>query len=158
MFRDQVATTSESGGMAAMFGGGGSSSFLMTPPLIVESAKEALLFSVKSGSSDDGMAGMGASAINYGMPQANSTETFAVVNTGTGTLQVGVATTDEKTFALSRKELAIDASDTTAVDVTYVFDQESLGIHQGAVTFTPTTSVLVPISSGLTAYSTYADA
>ena len=241
VFRDQVATTGESDGMAAMFGGG-SSSFLMTPPLKVESAKEALLFSVKSGSSDDGMAGMGAmfgggsssivveksvygsnkwekvreftepldttyrvlwvsyvepgeyrfrilasdsivvdsiagfhidnnapdiyvlhnntaaSAINYGMPQANSTETFAVVNTGTGTLQVGVATTDEKTFALSGKDLAIEASDTATVDVTYVFDQESLGIHQGAVTFTPTTSVLVPISSGLTAYSTYADA
>ena len=241
VFRDQVATTGESDGMAAMFGGG-SSSFLMTPPLIVGSAKEALLFSVKSGSSDDGMAGMGAmfgggsssivveksvygsnkwekvreftepldttyrvlwvsyvepgeyrfrilasdsivvdsivgfhidnnapdiyvlhnntaaSAVNYGMPQANSTETFAVVNTGTGTLQVGVATTDEKTFALSDDNLAIEASDTATVDVTYLFDQKSLGIHQGAVTFTPTTSVLVPISSGLTAYSTYADA
>ena len=27
-----------------------------------------------------------ARAINYGMPQANSTQTFAVVNTGTGSL------------------------------------------------------------------------
>ena len=99
-----------------------------------------------------------AGAINYGMPQTNSTESFAVVNTGTGTLQVGVATTDETVFALSSKDLAIEASDTAFVDVTYVFDEQSLGIHRGAVTFTPTTTVLVPISSGLTAYSTYTDA
>ena len=97
-------------------------------------------------------------AISYGMPQANSTQSLAIVNTGTGTLQVGIATTDEKTFALSSKELGIEAGDTISVDVTYVFDQESLGIHQGAVTFTPTTPVLVPVACPLTAYSTYADA
>ena len=241
-FHDHVATTSSGGGMAAMFGGGGSSSFLMTPPLTVESINEVLLFSVKSGSGDDGMAGMGslfgggsssivveksvygsnkwekvkeftepldstyktlwvgyiepgeyrfriiasdsivvdsiagfhldnnapdiyvlhnntaAGAINYGMPQANSTETLAVVNTGTGTLQVGVASSDEKVFGLSSQSLAIEANDTATVDVTYLFDQESLGIHQGAVTFIPTTSVLAPLSYPLTAYSTYADA
>ena len=99
-----------------------------------------------------------AGAVNFGMPQANSTETFAVVNTGTGTLQVSAASTDEKTFALSTKDIAAQAGDTVMVDVTYVFDQESLGIHQGAVVFTPATSVLVQQSYPLTAYSTYADA
>ena len=240
-FRDEVATTSSGGGMASMFGGG-TSSFLMTPPLLVESTDEVLLFSAKSGSGDDGMAGMGAlmgggsssiiveksvygsskwekikeftepldsvyrtlwigyiepgeyrfrilasdsivvdsiagfhldnnapdiyvlhnntaaSAVNFGMPQAISTQTMAVVNTGTGTLQVGVASSDENVFALSGTDLAIEASDTATVDITYLFDQESLGIHQGAITFTPTTSVLVPLTYPLTAYSTYADA
>ncbi len=99
-----------------------------------------------------------AGAINYGMPQTNSTETLAVVNTGTGTLQVGVASTDETVFALNNKDLAIEASDTAFVDVTYVFDQESLGIHQGIVTFTPASSVLSAYSVPLTAYSTYVDA
>ena len=99
-----------------------------------------------------------AGAINYGMPQANSTETLAVVNTGTGTLQVGVGLTNDTDFAISGSEIAIDASDTVTVDVTYLFNQESLGIHQGTVTFTPTTSVLAPLSYPLTAYSTYADA
>ena len=84
-------------------------------------------------------------AINYGMLQANSTQSLAVVNTGTGTLQVGVATTDEKVFGLSSKELAIEASDTIPVDITYLFDPQSLGIHQGAVTFTPTMPVLIPV-------------
>ena len=99
-----------------------------------------------------------ASAINFGMPQANSTEQLAVVNTGTGSLQGSVALTDEKTFAISAKEFAINASDTAFIDVTYLFDPESLGIHQGAVTFAPTTSVLSPHTYPLTAYSTYADA
>ena len=99
-----------------------------------------------------------ASAINYGMPQANSTETFAIVNTGTGSLQGSVMSTDESVFALSTKEFAIEANDTAFVGVTYLFDQESLGTHQGVVTFAPTTAVLAPLSYPLTAYSTYADA
>ena len=240
-FRDSVATTSESDGMAAMFGGA-PTSFLMTPPLTVESINEVLLFSAKSGSGDDGMAGMGslfggggssviveksvygsnkwekvkeftepldsayrvlwvgyiepgeyrfrilasdsividsiagfhldnnapdiyvlhnntaAGPINYGMPQANSTETFAVVNTGTGSLQGAVALANEKDFAISAKNFAIEASDTAFIDATYLFNEESLGIHQGAVTFAPSTSVLAPLTYPLTAYSTYADA
>ena len=240
-FRDSVATTSEDDGMGA-FMGGGSSSFIMTPPLKVESINEVLLFSAKSGSSDDGMGGMGAmfgggsssvvveksvygsgkwekmkeftepldtnyrvlwvgyvepgeyrfriiasesivvdsiagfhldenapdiyvlqnntaaTAVNFGMPQANSTETFAVVNTGTGSLQGAVASTDETTFRLSAQEFAVNASDTAYIDVTYLFDQESLGIHQGMITFAPSSPVLNSLSYPLTAYSTYADA
>ncbi len=239
-FHDQVATCS-SDMMSSMFGGG-STSFLMTPPLKVESTDEVLLFSAKSGSGDDGMAGLGAMfgggnssiiveksvygsnkwekireftepldstykvlwvsyiepgeyrfriiasdsivvdsiagfhidnnapdiyvlhnetaarAINYGMPQADKTETLAVVNTGTGMLQVAIASTDENTFGLSSQELAITASDTATVDVTYLFNQESLGIHQGAVVFSPLTQQLSPVTCPLTAYSTYADA
>ena len=99
-----------------------------------------------------------ATGFNYGMPQANSTETFAVVNTGTGSLKGAVATTNKKDFALDTNEFAIEASDTAFIGVTYLFDAESLGIHQGVVTFAPTTEVLAPLSYPLTAYSTYADA
>ena len=99
-----------------------------------------------------------ATGFNYGMPQANSTETFAVVNTGTGSLQGAVISTNEADFALSAPTFAVEASDTAFVDVTYVFDQESLGIHQGAVVFAPNAEVLAPLSYPLTAYSTYADA
>lgn len=53
---------------------------------------------------------------------------------------------------------AVSASDTAFIDVTYLFDQESLGIHQGAVTFAPLTTHLTPLTYPLTAYSTYADA
>lgn len=99
-----------------------------------------------------------AGDINYGMPQENKTETFAIVNTGMGTLQVNVETTDESVFALSGKSFAIEANDTAFVDVTYVFDEQNLGIHQGAVKFTPTAEALSPLKYSLTAYSTYADA
>ena len=99
-----------------------------------------------------------ATAVNFGMPQANSTATFAVVNTGTGSLQGSVVSSDEKTFGLATKAFAVEASDTVNIDVTYLFDQESLGIHQGLVTFAPTSTVLSPLTYPLTAYSTYADA
>lgn len=100
-----------------------------------------------------------AQAVNYGMPQASSTETFAVVNTGTGSLQGTVASTDETTFALSVHDgFAVESGDTAYIDVTYLFDEQSTGIHQGTVTFTPTTPVLDPLTYPLTAYSTYADA
>lgn len=99
-----------------------------------------------------------ARAVNFGMPQTNSTETLALVNTGTGSLQGIIASTDETTFALSAKDFAVNASDTAYIDVTYLFNEQSLGIHQGAVTFAPATPVLVPLSYPLIAYSTYADA
>ena len=99
-----------------------------------------------------------ARAVNFGMPQTVSTQTLAVVNTGTGSLQGAIVSTDESVFALSAKEFAVNASDTAYIDVTYLFDPESLGIHQGAVTFAPATPVLNPLIYPLTAYSTYVDA
>ena len=99
-----------------------------------------------------------ATAINYGMPQANSTETFAVVNTGTGSLQGAATCSNKNDFALSAADFAVEAGDTAYIDATYLFDEEILGTHQGIVTFTPTTPVLIPLSYPLTAYSTYTDA
>ena len=99
-----------------------------------------------------------AGPINYGMPQANSTETFAVVNTGTGSLQGTVTCNNGYDFALSANEFAVEASDTAYISITYLFNEESLGTHQGLVAFAPTTPVLAPLFYPLTAYSTYADA
>lgn len=237
-FHDGVATVSNGGGgIAAMFGGGGSDSFLMTPPLTVESVHEVLLFSVKSGSGNDGMAGLGSlfgggsssivveksvygsskwekvreftealdstyrtlwvsyiepgeyrfrivasdsivvdsiagfhidnnapdmyvtvRDINYGMPQAQSTQSIGIINTGTGSLQVGVKLSEEKAFALSGNDFAIESGDTATVNVTFLCDEGSLGEHKDVVTITPTTSVILPLTTSLTAYSTYADA
>ena len=99
-----------------------------------------------------------ARAINYGMPQANSTETLAVVNTGTGSLQGAVACNNNYDFGLSSNEFAVEASDTAYINVSYLFNEESLGIHQGLVSITPSMPVLTPLFYPLTAYSTYADA
>ena len=99
-----------------------------------------------------------ATAINYGMPQANSTETFAVVNTGTGSLQGVVACNNNYDFTFSANEFAVEASDTAYIDITYLFKEESLGIHQGLLSITPTTNFLAPLFYPLTAYSTYTDA
>ena len=95
---------------------------------------------------------------NFGMPQANSTKPFAVVNTGTGSLDATVEGSDEKVFALSEKNLSIAAGDTAVVDVTYLYDEQSLGEHLGTLTFKPLPSVLSPWTLQLAAYSTYPDA
>ena len=99
-----------------------------------------------------------ASEINFGMPQANCTATLGVVNTGTGTLGVEVASTNENIFAISAKSLNIEANDTATVDVTYLFDPDILGEHDGYISFSPTIKSLYPLYCSVTAYSTYADA
>ena len=99
-----------------------------------------------------------AGPVNYGMPQADSTEVFGVVNTGTGSLQVNAMVTNEKDFAISNQNLNIESGDTAFVDATFKFDQESVGVHSGILTFVPSITVLSPQYYPLTAYSTYADA
>ena len=99
-----------------------------------------------------------AKAVNFGMPQANGTEALAIVNTGTGTLQVGVALTNETDFSLSANTLDIEANDTAMVDVNYLFDEQAIGVHQGVITFTPSAEALTAYSVPVTAYSTYDDA
>ena len=99
-----------------------------------------------------------AGPINYGMPQANSTETLAIVNTGTGSLEGDVICPNDYDFEISAREFAVGAGDTAYIDVTYFFDEDKLGTHQGVVTFAPSTPVLAPLSYPLTAYSTYVDA
>ena len=239
IFHDNAATPN-SGGMGAMLGG--STSFIMTPPLKVANNKDVLLFSARSGSGDDGMAGMGAMfggggssvvieksvygsnkwekvreytepldstyrvlwvsdiepgeyrfriiasdsivvdsiagfeidnnapdiyvlynntaarAINFGMPQAISIDSLGIVNTGTGSLQVGMTSSDEEVFRINARNLAIEANDTAYAKIAYLFNPKSLGTHQGLITFTPKAEVLVPRAYPIIAYSTYADA
>ena len=96
--------------------------------------------------------------VNFGMPQSNNVKTFSIINTGTGTLQVAMEVTDESLFSLSQKNVSVESGDTATVDVTFLFDPESLGEHTGAITFTPAGDVLQPQTVSLRAYTTYADA
>lgn len=102
--------------------------------------------------------GKQVSDVNFGMPQCNNVKTFSIINTGTGTLQVALAVTDENLFSLSQNNVSVESGDTVTVDVTFLFDPESLGEHKGAITFTPAGDVLQPQTVSLRAYTTYADA
>ena len=94
---------------------------------------------------------------SFGMQKANSTKRFVVMNTGTGTLQVNMAT---KTgfFDVSPKSLTIAAGDSAFVDVSFVYDERFLGEKNDEVIFTPTDERIVAQSIALKAYATYTDA
>ena len=94
---------------------------------------------------------------SFGMKKANSTKQFVVMNTGTGTLQVNMAT---KTglFDVSPKSLTIAAGDSAFVEVSFVYDANLLGEKDDVVTFTPTDNRIVSQSIALKAYATYTDA
>lgn len=99
-----------------------------------------------------------AGSVNYGMPQASATEKFGVVNTGTGALQVYAMVSNQEDFAINNTNLEIQSGDTALVDVTFKFNQESVGVHSDVLIFAPTIPVLSAQYCPLTAYSTYADA
>ena len=94
---------------------------------------------------------------SYGMQKSNSTKRFIVMNTGTGTLQVDVATGTDF-FDATPKSLSIAAGDSAFVDVTFVYDAYFLGEHNDVITFTPADKRIVAQTIDLKAYATYTDA
>ena len=83
----------------------------------------------------------------------DSTTTFIVMNTGTGTLNVNISSSNETFFALSASQLSIAAGDSVTLGVTFKFIADSIGNHQADITFTPTDSRLkaqtVKFSAGI---------
>ena len=94
---------------------------------------------------------------SFGMQKSNSTKRFIVMNTGTGTLQVDIATGTEF-FDATPKSLSIAAGDSAFVDVTFVYNANSLGEHNDVITFTPADKRIVAQTIDLKAYATYTDA
>ncbi len=94
---------------------------------------------------------------SFGMQKSDNTKRFIVMNTGTGTLQVGIATETEF-FDVSPKSLTIAAGDSAFVDVTFVYNANSLGEHNDVITFTPADKRIVAQTIDLKAYATYTDA
>jgi len=88
-----------------------------------------------------------------GNMKKDTTTTFIVMNTGTGTLSVNISSSDEKLFALSANQLSIAAGDSATLSVTFKFIADSIGSHAADITFTPTDNRLkaqtVKFSAGI---------
>ena len=97
-------------------------------------------------------------SFNYGMPQANSSKTFIVMNTASDELQVNVTSTNAKVFTLSESSLTIAAGDSVLVNVVYDDAAGQIGDNQGYITFTPTDQRLMAQTVSVEAYKTYPDA
>ena len=95
---------------------------------------------------------------SYGMVKANTTKTFMVINTGTGLLELNVASSDPSTFAVSQEILTIAAGDSATVDVNFIYDEFLLGEKNADIVFTPYDDRVKPQTISVKAYSTYTDA
>ena len=87
---------------------------------------------------------------DLGRVKESVSKTFTVANTGTGTLNVTIASSDEDAFTVSESELEVASGETATFDVVLVFD-ENYGEKSATVTVTPTNEGLTAVSFDVTA-------
>ena len=98
------------------------------------------------------------SLVNYGMLRGNTTKTFTVMNTGTGTLGVNVASLDATRLTFNEKNLSIATGDSLLLDATMLRDDERQGEVNELMMFTPTDNRVSPQAIALSAYIIRSDA
>ena len=72
-----------------------------------------------------------------GNMKKDSTVTFIVMNTGTGTLNLDITSSNETLFALSANQLSVAAGDSATLGVTFKYVSDSIGRHNVDITFAP---------------------
>ncbi len=76
-------------------------------------------------------------SLDFGMLRADTTSTFTVINTGTGTLDVTVSSLDATRLALDQSSLKIAAGDSLLLGATLLRDDERQGEVRDILMFTP---------------------
>lgn len=76
-------------------------------------------------------------SLDFGMLRADTTSTFTVINTGTGTLDVTVSSLDATRLALDQSSLKIAAGDSLLLGATLLRDDERQGEVRELLIFTP---------------------
>lgn len=76
-------------------------------------------------------------SLDFGMLRADTTSTFTVINTGTGTLDVAVSSLDPTRLALDQSSLKIAAGDSLLLNATLLRDDERQGEVRELLMFTP---------------------
>ncbi len=87
---------------------------------------------------------------DLGRVKESVSKTFTVANTGTGTLNVTIASSDEDAFTVSESELEVASGETATFNVVLVFD-ENYGEKNATITVTPTNEGLTAVSFDVTA-------
>ena len=82
--------------------------------------------------------------VDYSVCAKDSTKEYIVINTGTGTLKVNIASANPALFSVDKSELSIAAGDSATVNVTFHYAAGSIGKNEALLTFTPTDQRVVP--------------
>ena len=97
-------------------------------------------------------------SLNLGMLRGDTTTTFTVINTATGTLGVNVASLDETRLAIKEKSLSVAPGDSLLLDVTMRRDDERQGEIRDLLMFMPTDERVSPQAVAVSAYIIKSDA
>lgn len=90
--------------------------------------------------------------VALGVLNADSTLTFEITNTGTGTLHLNISSSDERMFSLSQTNISVAFGETVKVDVTFKVDEALLGENNTFITFAPADEFLSPQMVSIQAY------
>lgn len=97
-------------------------------------------------------------SVDLGMLRGDTTTTFTVINTATGTLNVNVTSLDETRLAIKENSVSVAAGDSVFVNATMLRDDERQGEIRDLLTFTPTDERLSPQAVAFSAYIIKSDA
>lgn len=76
--------------------------------------------------------------VDLGVCKEDTTMTFDVINTGTGTLAVNLSTTDAQAYSLDNSQVSVAAADTVAVHLIFIYKNGHEGRNSTLLTFTTT--------------------
>ena len=91
-------------------------------------------------------------SLDFGTLRADSTSTFTVINTGTGTLDLNVTSRDEQRLSVAQKSLSVAAGDSVAVDATMIRDESRPGEVSDMLLFMPADDRVSPQAVSFHAY------
>lgn len=97
-------------------------------------------------------------SLDLGMLRGDSTTTFTMINTGTGTLKLGVSPLDATRLAVNNANPAIASGDSLLLDATMLRDDERQGEIRELLMFVPEDERVSPQAVAMNAYIIKSDA
>ena len=76
--------------------------------------------------------------IDLGLCKLDTTVTFGIINTATGTLTVDLTSSDTKAYTLDNSHVSVAAADTAKVNLTFIYSQAHEGRNSTLLTFKTT--------------------
>ena len=82
--------------------------------------------------------------VDFSVCDADSTKEYIVINTGTGTLNLNMMSSDAKLFSIDKSDLSVAAGDSAKVNVTFHYAAGQIGKNEALISFCPKDQRLQP--------------
>ncbi len=92
--------------------------------------------------------------VDYSVCDRDSTKEFIVINTGTGTLNVVVSSSNEELFSFDKRELSIAGGDSITVNVTFHYAKGVIGKNEEIISFSYDDNRFLPTQISVAAIMT----